>query len=56
MGSRKRRREGFEIFLEKEILTQERYDRLYSEQVIVRQGEESRQNEQEWESKMQKEQ
>lgn len=35
MGRRKRRGEEFEIFLEKEILTQERYDRLYGDQIMT---------------------
>ena len=42
MSGKKRKREGFEEFLEKEILTQERYDRLYSSQAVVHDGEESK--------------
>lgn len=33
MSAKKRKREGFDEFLKKEILTQERYDRLYGDQV-----------------------
>ena len=29
MSGKKRKREGFDEFLKKEIMTQERYDRLY---------------------------
>ena len=35
MSSKKRKREGFEEFLEKEILTQERYDKMYSSQTVA---------------------
>lgn len=38
MGSKKGKREEFERFLEKEILTQERYDRLYHEHLSGRAG------------------
>ena len=46
MSGKKRKREGFDEFLKKEIMTQERYDRLYGKQVPDYMGqEESRQAE-----------
>ena len=46
MSGKKRKREGFDEFLKKEIMTQERYDRLYGKQVPGYMGqEESRQAE-----------
>ena len=33
MSGKKRKREGFDEFLKKEIMTQERYDRLYGKQM-----------------------
>ena len=46
MSGKKRKREGFDEFLKKEIMTQERYDRLYGKQMPDYIGhEESRQAE-----------
>ena len=46
MSSKKRKREGLDEFLKKEIMTQERYDRLYGKQMPDYIGhEESRQAE-----------
>ena len=56
MSSRKRKREGFEEFLEKEILTQERYDRVYGDQIPGYDGSKMRRQDEKKDGKPEEEQ